>query len=299
MSKQPSAGSEEQGVETRTYTEIAAELKSGSPKDTEKPSVEDAKQEEAETTTPPVPTLKPDTNPEEPQTLEEYKAYVAKKQKEWDNAQSKIGELGNEVGTLRKTVAEATAEKDIKPKEKPITELSYVDRFSKDERLKGMTPESKKYLGLMFDELKNDLLSDVDKNPRFKRVDETLSQVENDRIQKQWADEAVAVTKEYKQGQKLMEKHATAIQAEMLKEVQAGRVPSLKAVFKQVAFDDIAKATSEETEDDARDKLNKGAKVQPNRKPPVLGGVTQDLRNLDPKEAFRAMVKEDQKNGKI
>lgn len=302
MGEQKQTESEE-AFETRTYDEIARDIeanKGSSEKQTETPPAGAAEVDEVdsageEETTDDTGSTDDSSqlDTEEPQTLEEAKALLAKVRKEAANAQSVLGRQGSELGEIRKEIA---ALRNSKQAEETKVEFnSYVELFDKDEAFKGMNGESRKYLGLMFDRLEDRLLKRVGQAPEISKLRSVAEQTEINEVQSKWEGEAKQLLNTY--GKELMDKHGPEIARTLEGLVKQGLDPkeiSVVKVFRELAFDDIAAGRFKKTDVNAtaKDELNKRAGPKKTVRAPAVK-ASRDYTKLDNKEAFRAMLKED------
>lgn len=304
MSEQKETVSEDIG-ETRTYAEIAAAKESGSTEEGSKSPVPGATVETEEVSTDTDETVETETSQqttdEEPQTLEEAKALLAKLRKESESAQSLVGKHGQEVGDVRKELAELRAE--LAAKEKPAEESkaeefnSYVELFEADETFKGMNEASRQYLGHAFDLLEKRLLDRVTKAPEIESLRQTVTQTELEKVQSGWVSEATQLQEAY--GKELLDKHGPEISRIMTEAVQKGADPkdlSVSKIFKELAFDDIAGQRTEPGT--GKGELNKQAKKQPAAKTRQSQTET-DYSKLDKNTAWEKMLAEDRKRGLV
>jgi hypothetical protein len=316
MSKEAKSVSAEQDVgETRTYAEIAQALAAGSTEEQEETPTPGANADEIETETEEETVSEETTEstestsqPEnqEPQTLEEARELLNKFRKERDNAQSKIGSQGNELGDLRKEVAQLRAEMAAKPPEKKPAEeeesKSYSELFKADERFKGMTPESKEYMGRMFDLFEERLLKRVTKAPEIEQIRTTVSSQEMQRTQARWEKEANDLVSVY--GKELVEKHGKAVSDGIVAAVNRGMAAdeiSVTKLFRELAFDDIlnhVKQDKGKSDAEVKDELNARAKKRGSRTGAKTVS-TLDVSNLSGKEAFQKLLEEDRKRGLV
>lgn len=304
MSEQKETVSEDIG-ETRTYAEIAAAKEAGSTEEGSQSSTPDATEETEDVSTDTDETVDTETSQpttdEEPQTLEEAKALVAKLRKESESAQSLVGKHGQEVGDVRKELAELRAE--LAAKEKPAEEKtteefkSYVELFETDETFKGMNDASKQYLGHAFDLLEKRMMDRVTKAPEIESLRQTVTQTELEKVQNGWVSEATQLQEAY--GKELLDKHGPEISRIMTEAVQKGANPkelSVSRIFKELAFDDIAgKKVDPGT---GKGELNKQAKKQPAAKTRQTQ-TESDYSKLDKKSAWEKMLAEDRKSGLV
>lgn len=302
MGEQKQTESEE-AFETRTYDEIARDIeanKGSSEKRTETPPAGATEVDEVDSAGEEV--AADDTGStddssqleaEEPQTLEEAKALLAKVRKEALNAQSALGRQGSELGDIRKEIAELRSTK--KPEEEKAEFNSYVDLFDKDEAFKGMNGESRKYLGLMFDRLEERLIQRVGQTPEITQLRSAAEQNEINSIQSRWEGEAKQLLDTY--GKELMDKHGPEIARTVEGLARKGINPkeiSVVKVFRELAFDDIAAGRFKKRDEkaDAKDELNRRAGPKKTVRAPAVK-ASRDYTKLDNKEAFKAMLKED------
>lgn len=287
---------ESEGFETRTYAEIAKGIETqedSSETQTKTPEPGATQEEDTDDVETTDETSTDDTSqPEdEPQTLEEARVLLAKARKEAQNAQAALGRQGNELGDIRKEIAELKASK---PEPKPTREhKSYVDLFNEDEAFKGMNAQSKEYLGKMFDMFEGRILEQIKEAPEISKLRSTVEQQEIGAIQTRWEQEAAGVIDKYGKG--LMDKHGPEIAKQVEGMVKRGVHPddiSVTKIFRELAFDDIAAGNFKKAKPHPKDELNARAGPKKSTKAPATRTKT-DYSGMNNKDAFNQMLKED------
>lgn len=295
MSKEKETVSE--GLETRTYTEISQDLKTGSTAEDKTPDAgagqaEDTKVEDTDDVTEPDQPSKPDEDTE-PQTLEEANALLRKERLERQNAQSKIGTQGNELGDLRKRLAKLEAD-DAVAKPAETKHKSYTELFKEDKRFAGMNDQTKEYMGAMFDTFESEVLKKVPSTPEVENLRRATADYETQQIQTRWKGETDELIEAH--GKLLIEKYGPDITAEVTKMIEDGVHPSkisVEKVFKQLAFDDPELRAKPHYKDGLNERAGKRHSKTSTKTPEV----TVDVSKMSGNAAFRAILEERKKKG--
>ena len=279
MTENAQDGSED--FETKTYAEIAALKETGSPAEDQEPSGTEATDDETAAVEP------TPTSDSQPKTLEESQALLEKYRKEAEHAQELVGRQGNELGEIRKEIAEIKSGYKQEPAKESEPE-SYVAVFKREETWKGMDDGSKEYLGHAFDLLEKRLQEKLLKAPEIEHIRQSVTSRELESVQKGWEQEAQELIDTY--GQELVNKHGPKIQESMTEAIKSGADPktiSVKRYFRDLAFDDVAVAKKP----DPKDTLNEAARKKATSRAPATSSKT-DYSSMSNKDAFAALLKE-------
>ncbi len=255
-------GVSEEVVEARSYTQIKESLESS----------DDAKGSTTPATQAPAPgaTQAPQPAPsqlavEEPKTLDEAKALLAKQQKQIDDSQSQIGKQGNEMGSLREMVAKLQGTVDAGVKPAPLDEDAnkpYAERFKGMKSLEKVSDDNKEFLGTMFDVLKADILKGSGGGgEQVTRLQEQVQLLQDQQTKQYWAAESTELATKHG---KLFTDNRDAIAEDMERQMKAGQMPSVTETFKRLTYDQALQQTQQPKPKGPKAILNAEASLQPN-----------------------------------